>query len=158
MVWSEAGSGAPCQGERRLELTVPLKTGRHRVLQLHLMVAVCHSPWGRHQLSRATYGLSPLPKVPQVWDAEAAPWDVALLGTDPFIFPELLPNLLLFPSGRTSLTAGWVLSPSLAGPAPEEDTTIKAIYSLWMEPPSPAGERFPITWTNLPSLICHYLC
>lgn len=150
MVWSEAAPGAPHQGERRLELAVSPKTGRQRVLHLHFMVALCPQPWGRHQLSWGTYGLSPLPKTPRVWDAEAAPRDAALLGTRPFVFPELLPNLLLFPSGCTSLAAGWVLSPSLAGPAPQEDATIKAIRNS-----SPAGKRFPIAWTDLLSLICH---
>lgn len=69
-------------------------------------------------------------QMPWVWDAEAAPWDVALLGTRPFIFLKLLPNLLPLPAGHTSLAAGWVLSPSLAGLAPWEDTVIKAIHNL----------------------------
>ena len=76
-----------------------------------------------------------------------APQDVALLGTGPFIFLKLLPDLLPLPAGHTSLAAGWVLSPSLAALASREDTVIKAIRNLLMKPPSPAGEHFPITWT-----------
>lgn len=73
--------------------------------------------------------------------------DVALLGTSPFIFPKLLPDLLLLPAGHTSFTASWVLSPSLARLASWEDIVIKAIRNLLMKPSTPAGEHFPITWT-----------
>jgi len=151
MVRSEAGPGAARQGERQLELTVSWKTERNRVLQPHLMVAQRSPPWGRHQPGWGIYGLSPHPPNQ---DAEVAPWDVAFLGTGPFIFLKLLPNLLLLPAGHASLSTGWVLSPSLSLVwPPGRMTVIKEISNLLMELLSPAGEHFPITWTYLLSLI-----
>lgn len=143
VVESEAGPSAPCRGERRLELTVSLKIGRHWLLQPHLKVAQRSPDSGRHQQGWGIYGLSPLLQTPRVWDAEAAPCDVALLGTGPFIFLKLL----LLPTGNTSLADGWVLSPLLTGLASGEDTVIKTIRNLLMKLPSPAGKHFPITWT-----------
>lgn len=65
-------------------------------------------------------------QIPWAWDAEAAPWDATLLGTRPFIFLKLLPNLLPLLTGHTSLATVWVL----AGLASWEDTVIKAILNL----------------------------
>lgn len=124
-----------------MEVTVSLKIGRNRVLQPRLMVAQPSPPQGRHQLGWGIYGLSPLPQMP------LGLGDVAFLGTSPFIFPKLLPDLLLLPAGHASFAASWVLSPSLARLASWEDTVIKAIRNLLMKPSTPAGEHFPITWT-----------
>lgn len=99
----------------------------------------------------------------QVWDAEASPWPVALLGRPVPSFIFIFKLLYFLAVARPVAAPRWArvprrrlgAEPLARGLASQGDTLIKAIYNHPMELPSPAGEHFPITWAYLLSLICH---